>query len=238
MRMVVFLFAVNIVAAQNNLFRLRSELSTEMKMQTQPFAEQPKEKKSAAAAVIYSLLIPGMGELYTGRFDQGKYSLIAEGTLWLSYVSYRQYGLWIREDARNFSASHAGVQVNGKTDQFFVDVANFNNTYDYNEKKLRDRTPEKMYDINSDFYWNWDADINRQQFRSLRVSSEKVLNNSKFIIGAVIVNHVISAINAARLTKQYNSSQDEGLGAWWLESSLINQGVKPDGITVSIVHRF
>ncbi len=228
-----------ILSAQENLFQLRSALSKNIETKSYQSVDNPSSsKKSPAVAVLYSLLIPGMGELYIDRFDQGKYSFIAEGSLWLGYISYRQYGLWIREDARNFSTAHAGAVTGGKNDQFFVDVSNFTNTYDYNEKKLRDRNPEKLYNVNSDYYWNWDSEFNRQEFRSLRVSSEKVLNNSKFIIGAIIVNHIISAVNAARLTRQYNKEHEDGLGSWWLESSLLGQGVKPDGIKLSVIHRF
>ncbi len=40
-------------------------------------------KKSVGLAAIYSLLLPGMGELYAEGFSSGKYFLIAEGVLWL-----------------------------------------------------------------------------------------------------------------------------------------------------------
>lgn len=231
---------ITLSTAQTNLFSLRSELQqplniTTIEMQT---GESVKQKKSPGTAVFYSLLLPGMGELYAGRFDQGKYSLIAESGLWLTYISFRQYGSWLRDDARRFASVHSGAEINGKNDQFFVDIGNFTDTYEYNDKKLIDRSPERLYDVNAGYYWRWDTDANRSEFRALRVSSERVFNNSKFIIGAVIVNHIFSAVNAARLVKQYNQQLNEELGSWWLESSLINDGAKPDGIKVSLVHRF
>lgn len=230
----------SLLAAQSDLYHLRFELQRPVEptvLQFQETASIP-DRKSPATAVLYSLLIPGMGELYADGFDQGKYSLIAEGGLWLTYISFLQYGGWLRDDARRFVAVHSGAQIDSKNDQFFVDVGNFNDTYEYNEKKLIDRTPEKLYDVNGGYYWRWDTDAHRSEFRAMRVSSERVLNNSKFVIGAVIVNHLFSAINAARLARLYNKRVDEGLGTWWLESSLINDGVKPDGIKLSLVHRF
>jgi TM2 domain-containing membrane protein YozV len=231
---------VSVLSAQTNLFQLRSELQKPAEHSNAIFQEQAfqAEKKSPAKAVLYSLLLPGMGELYVNRFDQGKYSLIAEGGLWLTYISFLQYGAWIRDDARRFSATHAGAQIEGKSDQYFVDVGNFNDTYEYNEKKLTDRTSERLYDVNAGYYWKWDTDENRSTFRAMRVSHEKVFNNSKFVVGAIIVNHILSAVNAARLTRQYNAGLEEGLGSWWLESSLYNNGVTPDGIKFSVVHRF
>jgi TM2 domain-containing membrane protein YozV len=231
---------ITLSTAQVNFFALRSELLQPLKNETIEMqgGESAKQKKSPGAAVLYSLLLPGMGELYAGSFDYGKYSLIAEGGLWLTYVSFRQYGSWLRDDARRFASVHSGAAIEGKNDQFFVDVGNFNDTYEYNDKKLIDRSPERLYDVNAGYYWKWDSDASRSEFRALRVSSERVLNNSKFIIGAVIVNHIFSAVNAARLVKQYNQQVNDELGSWWLESSLSNDGAKPDGIKLSLVRRF
>lgn len=232
--------AASLLTAQTDLYLLRFEFQKPTAPSLVKFQEATPSpnRKSPATAVLYSLLLPGMGELYADGFDQGRYSLIAEGGLWLTYVSFRQYGGWLRDDARRFAAVHSGAQIDSKNDHFFVDVGNFNDTYEYNEKKLIDRSPERIYDVNAGYYWRWDSDANRSEFRAMRVSSERVFNNSKFVIGAVIVNHLFSAINAARLARQYNKQLEEGLGSWWLESTLINDGVQPDGIKLSLVHRF
>ena len=226
--------------AQENLFHLRSELSTPFNVNGFINVQEinPTNKKSGFTAVLYSLLLPGMGELYVDGFEQGQYSLIAEGGLWLTYFSFQRYGSWLQTDARNYAASHAGATINGKQDQFFVDLGNFNDTHDYNDKKLRDRDLEKVYNINTGYYWRWDSDLNRKEYRAIRVSSERVLNNSQFVIATIVVNRLISAINAARLTRLYNQRSIDNLGSWWLESSIINDGLKPDGLALRIVHRF
>ena len=143
-----------------------------------------------------------MGELYAGDFGTGRYSLGAEAALWLTYISFQQYGSWIQADSRAYAVSHAGVAMGGKDDQFFVNVSNFQDVYTYNEKKLQDRNLAEVYDPAQGYYWKWDNDVDRQRFRSLRISSAKVFDNSRFVIGAVVVNHIISAISAARLARQ------------------------------------
>lgn len=236
----VLLFILSLSSiAQEQLFRLRSELST-FSTTGSLQVQQPLqiEKKSSTTAVLYSLLLPGMGELYADGFDDGKYSLIAEGGLWITYFSMREYGTWIQNDARNFASVHAGAQIDGKNDQYFVNLGNFVDTYEYNDKKLRDRELDRVYDENAGYYWKWDSDENRKEFRSMRVSSERVLNNSQFVIAAVVVNRIVSAINAARLTRLYNKRSEDGLGSWWLESSLIESGQKVDGLRLSVVHIF
>ena len=43
-------------------------------------------------------------------------------------------------------SAHAGVDATGKNDDFFVNIGNFMTVEEYNEKRLRDREPEKLYD--------------------------------------------------------------------------------------------
>ncbi len=195
-----------------------------------------RTKKSGTVAVIYSLLLPGMGELYANGFEQGKYSLIAEGALWLTYGIFQYYGMWMQNDARNFSATHAGIILNGKDDQYFVDVGNFSTIYDYNNKKLRDRTYEKLYEVNDTYYWKWDTEENRKLFREQRVQSATIFNNTRFIIGAILVNHVISAVNAARLTRQYNNRLEEQ--SWNIGTEMLQHNGTMNGMKICFTYSF
>jgi len=195
-------------------------------------------KKNQALAVVYSLLLPGMGELYAERFDNGKYSLVAEAALWLTYASFQQYGNWLQGDARSFASAHAGAVPSGKDDQFYVNLGNFSNVYDYNDKKLRDRNISEVYDPSQGYYWSWDSDVSRQRFRSLRISSDKVINNSRFVIGAIVVNHILSALNAARLVRQFNKNADEAFGTWQVEPNVIGGLGQVDGVRLTYDYKF
>jgi hypothetical protein len=196
----------------------------------------PSAKKSAGLAALYSMVLPGAGETYVSGIDAGVYPLVAEGALWLTWGTMQYYGGWLRDDARRFAVVHAGVSGTLSSDQFYVDVSNFSNTNDYNEKKLRDRSQDLLYSTPATA-WQWDTDANRQQFREQRISSERVYNNARFVIGGMLVNRIISAINAARLARQFNralSSGETGLGAWHLESSM--NGI--DGVHVALIRTF
>jgi hypothetical protein len=195
-------------------------------------------KKKQTVAVLYSLILPGMGEWYADDFPSGRYSLIAEATLWLTYASFQQYGSWYQSDARQYASAHAGVSLPGKNDQFFVNMGNFDNIYDYNDQKLRERDLADVYDPAAGYSWSWDTDADRQRFRAMRVSSDKIFNNSKFVIGAVILNHIISAVNAARLVRQYNKNADQGLGSWQIEPDLIGGLGQINGMRLTYTQHF
>ncbi len=202
-----------------------------------PEGDTPK-KKSTGLAAIYSLLVPGMGELYSDGFESGKYFLVAEGVLWLTFAAMEIHGNEIRDDSRAFAQAHAGITPAGKEDQYFVDIGNFMNVYDFNDKKLRDREPEKMYNPNSSYAWQWDSDMSRATFRDKRVASDNMYNNEKFVFAAILINHVGSAINAVRSAIAYNKALEETLGSLELHARVQGSLAAPQGITVTLSRTF
>jgi hypothetical protein len=200
--------------------------------------ETPPARKSVGLAALYSLLLPGMGELYAEGFSTGKYFLIAEGALWLGYAAVEIHGNDLRDGARTFAAAHAGVDATGKDDDFYANIGNFMSLDEYNDKKLRDREPDKLYDPLAGYNWLWDSDASRLTFRDQRISSENMYNTQKFIGAAIIVNHIISAINAARSAIAYNNAQDDALGALQLSSRVLGGARQPHGVMVTIARRF
>ena len=201
-------------------------------------SESAVEKKKVGLAAIYSLILPGMGELYAKGFSSGRYFLVAEGVCWLTYFSFDIYGNSLRDDARTYAVAHAGVNPAGKSDQFYVDVGNFLTTADYNDKKLRDRDPSLVYNASVGYAWRWDSDVDRLAFRDQRVSSENWYNNKKFVAAAILINHVASAINAARAAIAYNKGVDDALGDLRFGASVMGGFGNPHGVMLTIEKGF
>jgi hypothetical protein len=240
---VAILSISELATGQNSMNVLRHEIVSQRPDAASPVILSTENiasptKKNQALAVVYSLLLPGMGELYADRFDNGRYSLVAEAALWLTYASFQQYGNWLQGDARSFASAHAGSVPSGKDDLFYVNLGNFSNVYDYNDKKLRDRNISEVYDPSQGYFWNWDSDVSRQRFRSLRISSDKVINNSRFVIGAIVANHILSALNAARLVRQFNKNADEAFGTWQVEPNVIGGLGRVDGVRLTYDYKF
>ena len=197
-----------------------------------------ESRRAPGLAAVYSLVVPGMGELYAGDFSSGKYFLVSEGLLWLTYAAFEIYGNAVRDDARLYAAANAGVIASGKNDQFFVDVGNFLNTADYNDKKLRDRTPSLVYDPAAGYGWQWGSDAQRQTFRDQRVRSENMFNNEKFVGAAILINHVASAINAARAAIAHNSAVSDLLGDLRVSAAVAGDPAAPRGIMITLSRGF
>jgi len=169
-------------------------------------------------AIGLSLLLPGSGEWYAGNFQTGKYFMAADGALWLTYGGFTLQGRWIRDDARTFAGYHAGLSLEGKDEQYEVNIGNFNSIQEYNQAKLRNREFELLYSRGS-FDWNWDDQANRVQYRSLRIKSDEMFQNSRFVVGALVVNRIISAFSAWRSAANHNKSRQSG-GGWKIETQV------------------
>jgi hypothetical protein len=185
-------------------------------------------KPSVLLAVAASLVLPGLGELYAGNFDTGRYFMIAEGVLWMGYGGTVFRSDWIREDARLFAAERAGASFVGKDGKFEVNIGNFMNTDQYNEQKLRNREFDLLY-RSSDFHWEWRSVDDRVRFRSLRIQSEEWKQASRFVVAALVVNRVISAFSAGRAASR---SDDQ---AWEFDARPVGEFLlKSEGVTLQI----
>jgi hypothetical protein len=200
------------------------------------YSGSSESKKSVALAVVASLILPGMGELYAGSFESGKYNLIAEGGLWLTYGGFLTRANWLQQDAQTFASQHAGANFNNKDVQYSVNIGNFNSTDEYNQTKLRNREYKSVY-TSSQYNWQWDSDVDRAQFKDLHNRSSAIKNNAKFIIAAIVVNHLFSAFSAGRKTSAYNKSLSM-MDHIEIQAFTLNNGAQVDGIGVSVSTKF
>lgn len=187
--------------------------------------ERQSETRSPLLAIGLSLILPGMGEWYAGNLHTGRYFLAADGALWLTYGAVRLQGTWIRDDARTFAGSLAQADFAGKDEQFEVNIGNFNTTEDYNQAKLRNREFDLLYS-GSGFNWTWESEIHRLQYRALRIRSDEMFQTSRFVIGALVVNRIISAFSAWRSAANFNK-ENRFATLWKVESHV--QGGFPYG---------
>jgi len=65
------------------------------------------QKKKPILGILYSLLLPGMGELYAESYSSGKYFTIAEGALWGVFIGMNTYAGWQQDRYISFAVSKA-----------------------------------------------------------------------------------------------------------------------------------
>jgi hypothetical protein len=221
-----------------SMLQLKQELKNvpEQNLQVNDIAYDAPKKKSPGLAIIYSLLLPGMGELYAGSYSSGKYFTIAEGALWTTYIGMKAYGNWQKDRYKSFAISKGGVSIEGKNDDYLATISEYTNINEYNNDKALQRNFDEMYNP-STYYWNWQTPDDRKTYRSMWKSSEQTFNDVRFVVGALIVNRIASAVNAVRLVAAYNKSLDEEVS--WNFSVGISKPVNlPESLTFNFQKSF
>ena len=199
--------------------------------------QDEKPRKSVVLAIAYSLVLPGLGDLYAENFGTGKYFMGTDAGLWLTYGGIRVYGQWLKDDAKTLAVQSASANFDGKDDKFEVNLGNFADVLSYNDAKLRNREYELLYDPKSNFAWQWSSDADRLHYKDQRNRGEGTLRNSQFVLGALVLNRVISAISAARSVSAYNRSV-QMLGSWRLNARVPGGMLAADGIELTFSREF
>lgn len=195
------------------------------------------EKKSVGLGIIYSLLLPGMGELYADSYSSGKYFTIAEGVLWGTLIGMNAYSNWQEDNYKTYAASTAGVINDAyKDEEFYANIGDYTSVYTYNDQKALERNFDEMYDEET-YFWKWNTTDERRTYRDMWNSSETASNNIRFVVGGLILNRVISAINAARLVSSYNSRIEEEV-SWNFSVGFMNKPNLPTSLTFNIQKSF
>ncbi|HHS12443.1 MAG TPA: hypothetical protein ENN03_01600 [bacterium] len=166
------------------------------------FLTKSESAPSPARAFFYSLLVPGLGQVYAGAGTMTRVFVASEAALWSLYFTFRTVGNWKEADYKRFAVLHAGVDPEGKDRRYYVNLEHYDSMEAYNQAKLRQRNLNAVYPAHEGYEWEWDSRESRLRYESLRVSSDKAFNRALLVTGAVVLNHLASAIDAARAARK------------------------------------
>lgn len=233
---IIFTFSFSISFSQENNLSSINELKAKIISENSSQDEltygnilpvKSKSKKNAGLAIIYSLLLPGMGELYAENYNSGKYFTIAEGALWATFIGMNVYGNWQENRYKTYAQTYAGINPEGKDEDFYATIGLYTSIETYNNEKALERRYDEMLSEQK-FFWKWNSTEQRKTYRSMWTSSEQTFNDVRFVVGAMLVNRLISAINAVRLVSSYNSELEKEV-IWnvslGLDRNILNQEV-------------
>ncbi len=182
-------------------------------------------QKSANEAFLYSLAIPGMGQIYTGA-KHGYIYTAAEVALLTTYFILRNNATNTHDDYEDVVRQHiifigvgSFIDWNNEDYEHASDYENWNHKYD--SEGTHERTG-KWYWKDLDPSLKNDSEVNkpespidskyRLQANELRDKANNTFQTARNILGIVILNHVISAVEARISTKRWNKKQTESEG--------------------------
>ena len=75
--------------------------------------------------------------------------------------------------------------------------------------RRRDRDVDAIYSEDAINFWRWDSHDNRLDYDARRIHTRELEQNDVYYIGAIVLNHLVSAINALRVARAYNKNLEQ-----------------------------
>ncbi len=166
-------------------------------------------ERSPAVAGILSAVVPGAGQLYNGN-RIGFLFMGVEVASWVAYFSLHDTGKQEERDYRRFADSHWTFER--YRDTAFEECP----AEGHSDFGIQDSTLVLLYDTRRKDYYEdigklliyscgWDSQDNREIYRGMRANSNRFLRNARYATTLVFLNHLVSALHAARGAAAHNA---------------------------------
>ena len=169
------------------------------------------EAQAAGREFWLSLLVPGWGQLQRGSTTSGSRFMATEVALWAGYFGFKRLADSRQVNYETYAAERASAQSDGKDGQYFDDLGFYESRHQHNQFARVDDGPEaELYPDTVSFFWEWDGEASREQYRDLRNAAETADRNAVYVTGLVVFNHVAAAIHAVRSGSHVPEESDPG----------------------------
>ena len=171
-----------------------------------PRAPGQPTKKSPGLAIAMAAVVPGTGQIYLGH-RHGYVQLGTEVVAWLSYLSLHKSGADKQTQYKSYTGNATASTIadanHWQFDRYCPTTSDCDTT-DYNDLLRQwsaDRT--RFYESITDtrYVRGWTDATARAHYLDLRKQSNRFLRLSRNATAVVVINHVISLIDAVHATK-------------------------------------
>jgi TM2 domain-containing membrane protein YozV len=167
-------------------------------------------RKSLLRAALFSAIVPGAGQYYLGNRRTARCFFVAEAVTWVAYLSFHTYGDWRKDDYINYAAVHANAQLEGKNEEYLSWVGFYSNIREFNTLGRVSDTYRPYLEDTPANHWEWQTTADQRMYRDLRNGSKEAYRRADFMIGAAIVDRIISVIDAIRSASRLGRRIDAG----------------------------
>jgi len=205
------------------------------------FSETTSERpgrKSLQQALLYSFLLPGMGEYYAGSTKKARYFWAAEALLWGGFIGFRLASDAKEDDYVRYAQLNAGIDLKDESEFTRKMVGFYQDTEEYNAAGRVSDRDRPYYDPNGALSWQWSSPGAQDAYRELRNDSDELERRSNFMILGMILNRVVSMVDAALDVRRVNNSFDQPEGGSWGYDITSDPFLGYDNVHVSIFARF
>ena len=220
---------------------------------SEPAAEKPAGQPGKKA-LLYSLLVPGLGEASMGEKGRATGFFIAEGLIWANFAYWTVAENLRQDDYIEQAQISAGVGVSNESDDYWRLVGQYTSSSgegsgSYEEelrREARDTYPgdpaaqdafvaEKL--PTGDKAWNWSTPALQAEYTDTRESSKRAHDKAKYSFAAAILNRVVSVIDV-QLLRHKASKAAAGDGAAIRGETRVYADAVEDGGRLVVQRRF
>ena len=164
---------------------------------------QTTESVNHSHYVWRSLMIPGWGEYSLNEQKRGKLFVFTESLLWIG-MRGSFFGSNVEKNTyKSIAMERGGISSGDKPRQFWIDIGNYDSREDFIAEHLRWRDFDAIEAYQDpEWDWNWTSKSDKKYFESKRVRSDRLLLMGKFFIGGIVLNHIVSGIDALYLSRR------------------------------------
>jgi len=179
------------------------------------FKKTSNPPKSGLLAMVGSIVLPGLGQQYLEQNNKALVYYSVEALFIFGTFFCDHYSNQIINDAKVFAWDHANVIGGaGANDQFWANVGLYDESDGFNQSisrgynkfmELAYRNQDKDY-LTSTLQWRWDDTANRLKYEDLLNKAKTYNIASSFFIGAMIVDRLVSFIDARVAAQKASTS--------------------------------
>ena len=183
-------------------------------------------RKSLRKALLFSLMLPGAGEVYMGHTGRAEAMFAAEAGIWASFAYFRIQGDMREDSYKEIARMSAGV-TREMDDFYYKMLAYYVSNEDFNVDIIRDarlRFPDdramqiEYFDEHAylgDDAWQWDSLDRMNEYARIRTLSRQSDRRATLTTGFAVLNRMISMIDvylSYKLGNDAGRSSKLGLG--------------------------
>ena len=180
------------------------------------------QDKSPKTAFFLSLMVPGLGELYSGAKWRAAGFMASEGLTWLAYFSWRSKGNDLKADFRVFADQHWSEAQYRAWQAYNRSQPESQQYYETETLPAKDGDTQQYYELigkYAQFIYGWDdvtsafttqnmsiTSATQQNYETQRNESNKYLKRASKVIGLTVLNRIASSIHASAYLRTRQSS--------------------------------
>ncbi len=198
-----------------------------------------------ARILLRSLTLPGWGQATLGRRTSAWVFGLAEIGIWTSFTAFKVQEQLRRESYEKTAMLFAGVNLDGRDDEFRRIVGSYLSSDEYNQLVVFRDAANQFYDdpaayrqyiaehsIGGANSWSWASVDDLLRYRSQRQREQRAANRANTALALAIGNRILSAIHAARFAHSTPPEQR----SWQIEYA--PTGDRPGDFRVGVRTRF